>query len=207
MLALTVPCCDNCLKIKEEQHGRRHFTPEEEAVWKTILQLRRRLGPEQDIAFQESDDEEPAPRGIRRRGARRAAHLAACRNVLTQWRQNKWLDDFKHCAFGPAAILDDTQLTVLASRAHINNIEDIKAEIPRWIWADEYGEEVLAALRQVDDDRTAEAKRTRQEAHGAVPIQHPWPIPEDQERPRDHFWSHPMQAWLPIPVQYELKYF
>jgi hypothetical protein len=58
-----------------------------------------------------------------------------------------WQRKFKR-AWGPMALMPDTVLTKLASLARLKTVADIKATIPEWMWADEFGEEILELLRK-----------------------------------------------------------
>lgn len=83
-------------------------------------------------------------------GCRRAERLESCRNTLTSWRTRTWVANFKLCAWGPEALMADTVLTKLASRARLKTIVDVEREIPEWSWVGRYGEEVLALLATID---------------------------------------------------------
>lgn len=171
------------------------------------------------IEVSDDDDDVPelasgttAPKKTTLLAPRRGEPLASCRQVLTQWRAKTWLAEYSMCAFDKTALLEDKDLTVLASRAQIQNLSDLKFNVPNWSFASKYGQEVLAILREVDDRYQAardleaaerEAKRLRR-LH-AEPIHHPWEIPAN--RPFGHFWSYSLRMWLPIPVEVEHLYY
>lgn len=83
---------------------------------------------------------------------RRDDHLAAARAALQKWREDTWFKDFATQPFGFEAVLPDTTLTTIASKTRLtmNNLTD---EPLGWIWANDYGEEVLALMRAVDERR------------------------------------------------------
>jgi hypothetical protein len=58
-------------------------------------------------------------------------------------------------------LLPDTILTKLAARAQIQTLIDIKEELPKWIWADKYGEVVLKLLEPIDRSWHEENERTK----------------------------------------------
>lgn len=66
------------------------------------------------------------------------------------WRQKIWKAGYADCIWGPDILLPDPILTKIATRAQIQTLCDIKAEILEWIWADEYGEAILKVLEPID---------------------------------------------------------
>ena len=109
-----------------------------------------------------SQDAQAKTKKIRRPGARRKERREACRKALTDWRLSTWMT-----TNGPStpltALLPDTAITKLATRARINTLADIKEEIPEWDRADEYGEEVLRLLQPLDASWNEENERRKSE--------------------------------------------
>ena len=107
-------------------------------------------------------DAQSQEKKIRRPGARRKERRDACRKALTDWRRSTWMT-----TNGPStpltALLPDTAITKLATRARINTLDDIKEEIPEWDRADEYGEEVLRLLQPLDASWHEENERRKSE--------------------------------------------
>ena len=206
-----------------EEEGRRSMSAEEDRMYTYLMKHRARtryvpdqMDPDapQPIPALKVEAEEPE-----QPGARREEHLATCREVLTEWRKKTWAEQYSTCSFSRNALLEDKDLTVLASRARIRTFDDLKLHVPNWPFMKRHGDEVLTLLRLIDDDyrenRAAQlqvkeehkaalaAKKARQEAAKVKPIKHPWDVPKG--RPRNHFWSYSMRQWLPIPVEYELQ--
>ena len=69
--------------------------------------------------------------------------LEACKNTLSNWHMKTYASMFKHCIFGPQTLMSDKMLTKLATSADIKAVDIIKAQIPDWIWADEYGKIIV----------------------------------------------------------------
>jgi hypothetical protein len=89
-------------------------------------------------------------------GRRRDERLEACKNTLSDWRAKTHAYAFQHSIFGPQALMSDKTLTKLATCADIKTVDLMKAQIPDWIWADDYGEEVLELLQPIDSAWKAE---------------------------------------------------
>lgn len=83
-------------------------------------------------------------------GPRRDDRLLSCRKALKVWRQQCWDTHFSDCIFGEETILSEKMLTTLASAARIKTLEDLKAELSDWAFADQFGYEVLAILQEID---------------------------------------------------------
>ena len=59
--------------------------------------------------------------------------------------------NFEDCIFGVETILPDKILTKLTAQLSIQTTRDLATEVPEWDFADEYGAEILYALKKVDD--------------------------------------------------------
>ena len=151
-------CCDLCVlkkvKNKEELTARESH----------IYQLHKRINSRFE-ALDASAPKQPKARKAIGLGRRRDERLEACKNTLTDWQAKTYASEFKHCIFGPQALMSDKILTKLASCADIKTVEAIKGQIPDWVWADEYGEAVLRLLEPIDSawkaETTAKAKENR----------------------------------------------
>jgi hypothetical protein len=175
------PCCDNCVLKMHNSGGT--LTPAETQ----FLALRSRIEsrnmpsithpvapPTQAGEQNEAHNGQPgeAPLGVERPetqkkprhpGPRHAERLEACRNTLTNWRSSTWNRVFKHCIWGPSALLPDAVLTKLATQARLKTLADIQERIPEWGWADEYGEEILKLLEPIDNAWHEENERKKAE--------------------------------------------
>jgi hypothetical protein len=83
--------------------------------------------------------------------------------VLTNWQHKTWQKDFKDCIWGPNVLLPDPTLTKIATHACIQTLGDIKEEIPKWIWANEYGDIVLKLLEPINRAWHEENKQKKAE--------------------------------------------
>lgn len=155
----TLPCCDNCLASKATGNPANMTSADKDllAYIERVRACTKHSVPIQ-IEVSDNDDDVPelasgttAPKKTTLLAPRRGEPLASCRQVLTQWRAKTWLAEYSMCAFDETALLEDKDLTVLASRARIQNLSDLKFNVPNWSFASKYGQEVLAILREVDD--------------------------------------------------------
>jgi len=174
---LVVPCCDICVLKKLADHTVELTSTEADflALYNRINSREVPVAPANDGETQqggESSDEDQISRNTngqatgtkhRRPGSRRKERLEACRNVLMDWRHKTWQNDFKDCVWGPNVLFSDTILTKIANRARIQTLDDIKKEIPEWIWADEYGDAVLKLLEPIDTSWREENDRKKAE--------------------------------------------
>ena len=86
-------------------------------------------------------------------------HLQDARNALLSWRHHAALHDFPHACFTSAVLLPDPILSALASKRSLTTIDNLQTGLPcPWVFAEKYGEEVLAVVKQLDEDY--DAKRT-----------------------------------------------
>jgi hypothetical protein len=163
VLALTVPCCDNCVLKKVLDSV--DLTPMEMDLLRIIKRINERVvypkspNPTSEVVLT-NDDEQlddiveesilPTGKRVRQPGCRRQERLEAARNALSNWCQSVWKAEYSHCIWGPEVLLPDTVLTKLASRARIKTVSDIKNEVPEWLWADEHGDAILKLLEPID---------------------------------------------------------
>jgi hypothetical protein len=158
-----VPCCDICV-LKKAANGDAELMLEED----DLMVFYGQITPRQASAALANDAETregvesgnedqgnkntvlKANKQACRPGPRQKERLEACRNALTAWQHKTWQKDFKDCIWGPNVLLPETVLTKLASRTRIQTLDDIKEEIPDWIWADEYGNAILKLLKPID---------------------------------------------------------
>ena len=106
---------------------------------------------------------QPPARNSTGEGPRRGDRLEACRNALVSWRIEIWMRDFKRSGLMPEAILPDKVLSKLATQARLKTLDLIKEEIPGWILAKRYGEDVLKILEPIDKGWAEETEQRKEE--------------------------------------------
>ncbi|KAJ3552473.1 hypothetical protein NM688_g4132 [Phlebia brevispora] len=146
--ALIVPCCDLCVLRKADGPDASTMTEDEYYIHGLIGRLGCRNVWEDPV--------ELTPATVRKKrkdgeGPRRGDRLQSCRNSLLSWRRWRWKIDYMDCLWGMKTLLPDKDLEVLAKSAHIKTVSDIKAAVPKWVFADIHGEEVLDRLRPWDE--------------------------------------------------------
>jgi hypothetical protein len=72
------------------------------------------------------------------------------RTILQSWRYNTKYKLYGHSPFTVTGFMPEATLTKLASARHIQTIEDIEQHTS-WIYARRHGEDILRALKRVDD--------------------------------------------------------
>ena len=96
-------------------------------------------------------------------GPRRGDRLEACRNALGSWRIDIWTRDFRRSGLMPEAILPDKVLSKLAMLARLKTVDLIREEVPGWILAKRYGQDVLKVLEPIDKGWIEEAEQRKEE--------------------------------------------
>lgn len=109
------------------------------------------------------DAEQPPARNGTGEGPRRGDRLEACRNALGSWRIEIWTRDFRRSGLMPEAILPDKILSKLAMQARLKTLDLIMEEVPGWILAKRYGEDILKVLEPIDKGWVEEAEQRKQE--------------------------------------------
>ena len=71
--------------------------------------------------------------------------------------------DFRRSSLLPEAILPDKILSKLVTQAQIKTLDLIKEEIPGWILAKQYGEDVLKVLEPIDNGWIEETEQRKEE--------------------------------------------
>ena len=70
---------------------------------------------------------------------------------LWNWRTRIWERDFEDAVFGPSGILKDKILETLASVGPILQLAELERVVgSQWAWFGKYGDELLAALAEMD---------------------------------------------------------
>ena len=70
---------------------------------------------------------------------------------LQNWRARVWERDFEDAVFGPSGILKDEILETLASVGPILRLAELERVVgSQWAWFGKYGDELLAALAEID---------------------------------------------------------
>ena len=168
------PCCDICVLRKVTNI---EMTPAEAdllTLCNCIGSPEVRTSPANNGETQQreaSSDEDQTRRNTDPQATKRPCHpgpcrkerLEASRNVLMNWRHKTWQTGYKNCIWGPNVLLPDTILTKIATHARIQMLNNIKKEIPEWIWADEYGETILKLLEPIDRSWHEENERKKAE--------------------------------------------
>jgi hypothetical protein len=106
---------------------------------------------------------QPTARNGTGEGPRRGDRLEASRNALESWRTEIWTRDFKRSGLLPEAILPNKILSKLATHARLKTRDLIKEELPGWILADRYGEDVLGVLEPIDKAWAEESEQRKEE--------------------------------------------
>jgi hypothetical protein len=111
------------------------------------------------------DDVAAEPKAVRPRrpGPRREVRLKRCRDALTSWRRTFSEQNSSDSAQGPRVLMSNTVINKLATRAHLQTVEDVQREIPEWDFAKEHGADALAIIKEVDDAWKQEHEREKQE--------------------------------------------
>ncbi|THG96112.1 hypothetical protein EW026_g5664 [Hermanssonia centrifuga] len=113
--------------------------------------------------LREYTDKKPAIKKKSGEGNRRGERLQSCRDALFHWRRRQWKNTYSKCIWGVESLLPDKILKQLAKAAHIRTMDDIKREIPDWIWVDDHGEDVIARLRPIDEQWNTERLEAAEE--------------------------------------------
>jgi hypothetical protein len=141
LLAYSVPCCDNCTKIKNPT---RKFTD--------ITEFLEFMFPVLSIneSVPQITTTDLSAKAIKGMGPRREERRAACRGFLEKWRVDRWLENHREEVWGPDILLPDKVLTKLAAAASLQTKEDIKNEVEGWWLWERYSQEVLDGLKAID---------------------------------------------------------
>jgi hypothetical protein len=168
---LTAPCCDLCV-MKKFADSPDSLTSEESYILALRDRIMTRKGPA-DQTPQENGDQpgtaidvdaqQPPARNGAGEGPRRGDRLEACRNALKSWRTEIWMRDFRRSGLMPEAILPDRVLSKLATHARLKTRNLIKEEIPGWILADQYGEDIIKVLEPIDRGWIEENEQRKEE--------------------------------------------
>jgi hypothetical protein len=168
---LTAPCCDLCI-LKKFADTPDSLTSEESYVLALRDRIMTRNGPA-DQTPQEKGDRpgneidrdahQPLACNGTGEGPRHGDHLEACRNALGSWRIEIWRRDFRQSGLMPEAILPDRVLSKLATQAQLKTLDLIMKEVPGWILAKQYGEDVLKVLEPIDRGWIEEAEQRKEE--------------------------------------------
>ncbi|KAM5534909.1 hypothetical protein V8D89_011464 [Ganoderma adspersum] len=81
-------------------------------------------------------------------------HLKWARKLLEDWRNQTWLSRYKSQPFGAQGILPDSVLTSLASCTSFHTLNDVRDL--RWVLAKQHAGEVLALLKNLDQELALE---------------------------------------------------
>jgi len=143
-LAYSVPCCDNCMRTANPA---REFTHITEFLKFMLPALTIDEAVPQNAT---ADSVDPGTKAAEGMGPRRTERRAACRDFLTEWRVERWLENHADEVWGPEILLPDKVLTKLAATASLQTKEDIRNEVEGWWLWDRYSQEVLDGLKAID---------------------------------------------------------
>jgi hypothetical protein len=120
-----------------------------------------------DVIMQDGKEVELQPQEMGKKprgpGPRQKDRRERCCQALTIWRRNRWELDYGDCIWGPTVLMPDAVLNKFATQARICTVEDIKTEIPEWVFATKYGSQVLAVLQPLDAEWNEERERQKEE--------------------------------------------
>ncbi|KAI0286328.1 P-loop containing nucleoside triphosphate hydrolase protein [Russula brevipes] len=91
-------------------------------------------------------------------------HLKDARDAIETWRAEAWLAHFSDCPYGCEAVMPNVVVTAFASKRWETLADIDSTHVRHWIWLEDFGNEVLQILHDVDDKTTAimmEAKRLK----------------------------------------------
>lgn len=168
---LTAPCCNLCI-LKKFADAPDSLTSDELYVLALCDRIKTRKGPANQTPQEKGDQPgnkinvdtlQPPARNGAGEGPRHGDRLKACRNALGSWRREIWTRDFRRSGLMPEAILPDKILSKLATQARLKTLDLIMEEVPGWILANRYGEDVLKVLEPIDRGWIEEAEQKREE--------------------------------------------
>jgi hypothetical protein len=151
---LTVPCCDLCIVAKRDNPNVMLVEIESEILaLMDRIQTRSVPDPGAATTSDNHDDVEADSNTVcpKHPGPRRQDRLNRCRDALTSWRCTFWEQNYGSCAFGPRVLMSDAVITKLATRSHLQTVEDVQREIPEWDFAEELGANALAIIKEADN--------------------------------------------------------
>jgi hypothetical protein len=82
---------------------------------------------------------------------RRGERLKVCCEALAQWRDRVWHHNYGLCAWGPNVLLAETVIAKLTMTASLSSLEDVKHEVPDWVFANKYGTDVIDVIKAADE--------------------------------------------------------
>jgi len=100
------------------------------------------------------------------RSRRTGQHLADIRTALQQWRVQARHRDFPHSIITGTVLLPDSALASIASSCALCSVDAIKTTLrPPWMFVDEYGNEVVSVISQIDEHEKIACVQAEQEKH------------------------------------------
>ncbi|PCH45074.1 hypothetical protein WOLCODRAFT_19348 [Wolfiporia cocos MD-104 SS10] len=155
---LTVPCCDVCLFNKEHSEAASLSASEQAMLTKLKCIQKCILGYALDVAMvgaeaehiEESSGKTKRPRAPWRMGDRRGPRLKGCKQALKKWRSQAWRTHYQHSSWDEDTLLPDTVLNKLSSKARLQTIEEVRIEVPKWVFTEKHWEDVRSVLKSLD---------------------------------------------------------
>ena len=93
---------------------------------------------------------DPGAKAIKGMGPRHDKQRAACRDFLSKWHVDCWLENHADEVWGSEVLLLDKVLTKLAATVSLQTKEDVSNEVNRWWLWERYSQEVLDGLKVID---------------------------------------------------------
>ena len=143
-------CCDNCLRGRQRD-PEIILTDVQTKILAFMDRLQNRIHPCASKDVIDVDAISIAPEAPKRAGLRRTERLQTVRDAITNWRSTTWLQHYCDCAWGPNTLIPDSIVAKLAARSSILTIEDMKNEVPDWVFIEDYGPAILELIHQTDN--------------------------------------------------------
>jgi bloom syndrome protein len=140
-------CCDNCLRKSSPDHPLLASTMRKVAD--------RSVSPSNDAEDSPSDKQNSNGKRVMAEASsipnRREDHLHGARQLLEAWRLETWMKLYRRSPWGIQALLPDTILTALATKARLQTLEDFISAGWSPTHVQRHGTEMIDILKDYDD--------------------------------------------------------
>lgn len=155
-------CCDNCLRKTNPSHPLLQPAPN------PLLDMpNRSASPSsdtEDSPVQEADDNGKRPMAEGAKVAnRREKHLQGAKDLLMTWRFSTWMEMYRRRPWGVQCLLPDAIVTVFATKARLETIDDLEGAGWSPTHAKRHGDAVLRLLREYDESYHQEREAEKRE--------------------------------------------